>query len=689
MNKIITSEIPLAARVDGDKIVLNDFTVQCPNCDHIRIYTPRLPTTKMKGAKFTCPKCHKRYNVVAHIIIRKKDILKGTRRVRKNEKYVPSLVVSDHKKNINPIGKSLWELPDNELKRIFKEFVGYVDGAGNIHRGQAIPEPIDEITGEYIGIVDYQLDYILEYRDNPNLLDIWGRGFGKTWVITWIIQISMKYEADKFLYFSLTDIAYTVADWIYIWAQNQGYVVDRETVRAPKKISGRKSTYQKFSLINGARYEVHGIRTSSTLGYHGWIIIMDDIIDEQHKRLPHLQKALEMKWDHQYSKIRRKKLVMLNTRKFAGDFFDFIITQFEKKSKIYEEKKGSLSSKYILYISHKTPYRELQYSGYIEGYRKFLDDLERNRIPYDDTNIIAPWYSKEDFDAMKAENLKSFFAEMIGNPRPLEGGNWQKEDLKFIPMYEPFDYEAVGIVADPAWTTTETASMSGITIVGLKNEMREGRRQYTCFKSWGKKLKVKKWIDKKTGKEYDGLLDFIQRQFDWLMVYFEHTRYIFIIFELASGGQVIVDIAKAEGEYYSFSAYIPDPEDKDFKWLKSILNPKVEKLDRIDSNLFDVIKNQDLDFVDTLEDGRLIFQILTFPDCDYYDQIDSLALAVAFLRRVKTTSLALNEKQKWFLEQKERRERKLMDKYEEEYGLKSLRKKGGNRRTLGTKKFIY
>ena len=572
------TKYPLAARLENGKLTLNDFAVQCPKCNAVRVYTPKSPTTKIQYAKFWC-KCGVRSYVLPHQTVKKKDIIHGTRNLKVNPEVLPPKVVSNPEKMklTNPKGIKIWNLPDAELKQLFREFVGYIDDKGVIHRGQAIPEPIDEITGDYVGLVDYQEDFIIEYRDNTNILTIWFRGGGKTWVITWIIQLSMKYEADKFLYFSLTDIAYTVADWIYIWAQNRGFVIDAETVRAPKKISGRKSTYQKFSLVNGARYEVHGIRTSSTLGYHGWILIMDDIIDEQHKRLPHLQKALEMKWDHQYSKIRRKKLVMCNTRKFAGDYFDFIIDQFEKKLKLYEIKKGNRLERYILYISHKTPYQELYYSGGVTGYRKFLKELENNRIEYDDQLIISPWYHPDDFDAMKAENLKSFYAEMIGNPRPLEGGNWVKEDLVFIPGYEPFDYEAAGIVVDPAWTITETSATSGITIVGLKSEM-EGdppRRQYTCFKSWGKKLKVKAWKDKKTGKEYDGLLDFIQRQFDWLYLYFgTHTRSLFVIFELASGGQVIVDIAIAEMDKYGFSAYIPEEYEG---------YPKTDKLDRIDS----------------------------------------------------------------------------------------------------------
>ena len=46
------------------------------------------------------------------------------------------------KKNLlNPKNIKIWELPDDELKKLFKEFVGYVDEKGKIHRAFA-PEDI-------------------------------------------------------------------------------------------------------------------------------------------------------------------------------------------------------------------------------------------------------------------------------------------------------------------------------------------------------------------------------------------------------------------------------------------------------------------------------------------------------------------------------------------------------------------
>jgi len=539
------------------------------------------------------------------------------------------------KKDLNPEGIDIWSLPDDELKKLFREFVGYIDDDGTIHKGEAVPEPVDEITEVYMGITDYQVDFILTYRDYFNLLMIWFRGAGKTWVITWIIQFVMKYRGEKVLYFSLTDVAFTVANWVYIWAENNDAVVDTSTVISSKKVSGRRSTYQKFSLINGARFEVHQIRTSSTLGYHGWVIIMDDVIDEQHKRLPHLQKALQMKCDHQYFKIRRIKLVFLNTRKFAGDFFDWVIDQFEKKSMAYASKRGKAAQKYTLLLDLKTPYTECQFSGNIDSYRTFIRKLEKKQIRYDPLNVLAPWYTPEDFEAMKLENLKSFHAEMMGNPRPLEGGNWQREDLRFLSHFEQFDYEAICISIDPAWSLSETADASGIIIQGLKEKLFQGRRQYTVFKAFEKKMKAKAWKETdKFGKEiiHEGLLDFIEEQFKWVKVNFTQVRQIIVVFETNSGGQILIDIARAESDNYSFAGHIIDDSEIAFT--------KMEKVERIDTELYDCIKNGDMEFMDYLDDSILIDQILTFPDCKTDHAIDALGKGKFALHRMKRADVA-------------------------------------------------
>ena len=96
-----------------------------------------------------------------------------------------------------------------------------------------------------------------------------------------------------------------------------------------------------------------------------------------------------------------------------------------------------------------------------------------------------------------------------------------------------------------------------------------------------------------------------------------------------------------------------------------------------------------VDFVDTLEEGGLIFQILTFPDCDYYDQVDALALAISFLRKLKTITLSAEGKRQFIDELKQAREDRRARQYEEQYGLASLRKGGTGRGTGGDRRTRY
>ncbi|MHA2182520.1 MAG: hypothetical protein ACXAAH_13955, partial [Promethearchaeota archaeon] len=438
---------------------------------------------------------------------------------------------------MNPDKISIWDLSDRDLVDLFIKFVGYIgfedykgyaviDPEGDIHQGEAYPEPVDEITEEYMGIQPYQAQSILTYRDNFNILNIWSRGFGKTWKSSWIICFTMKYECDKFLYFSLTDVAFIVANWIYLWGQNQDAIIVDSVEKTKKKLTGRKDSYKKFSLINGARLEIHGIRTSSTLGYHGWIIIFDDIIDIEHKRLKHLQKSLESRWNSQYSKYRRKKFVMDNTRKFEGDFFDYIITQFETKGKAFKKRKGELSNKYKLLIDLKTPYTELSYSGSIAGYRRFINKMNKDEIPYDTNNILAPWYEPDDFEIMKLEDWESFNAEMLGNPKALEGGMVKPSDIHYCNLpHWTHGIQMGGTGVDCASTEDEDNDFTAIEscfMQGIENkEKRRLDKRFTFYRSDVKRILARNvevdnendpfdWIDDNGKKIRRGIIETVQ-----------------------------------------------------------------------------------------------------------------------------------------------------------------------------------
>lgn len=556
---------------------------------------------------------------------------------------------------MNPKKIDIWSLPDQELKDLFRVFVGYVDAAGVIHKGEALPEPIDEITNEYVGITGYQVDSILTYRDEDNILNIWFRGAGKTWKSSWILEFCMKYTAEKYLYFSLTDIAYIIADWVYIWAARQNAIIDSETKKVYGKISGRKASYQKFGLINGARYEIHGIRSSSTLGYHGWVIIFDDIIDEQHRRLPHLQLALQNKWNSQYAKIRRKKLIIDNTRKFAGDFFDFIIDQFEKKGKRYKNRKGKIANKYTLTIDLKSPYVDLCYKGDIEGYRTFASAVENNTFKYDATQIIAPWYTPEDFEVMKLEDIESFYAEILGIPMKVMGGMVEPHDIFYV--NRPLHREGIqmcGIGVDCAETDNIENDMQAVVSCIMTSELIEKKqyKKFTFCKSHVKHMPIRNiklnnpddfrfdFVSEGGYKVRRGLIETVQLHVEFHKRYYPETTLIIAV-ERGGGGITVIDqVQRAYGEKVEintgmwveldwFDYIVKDP--KQATKRKSIQKDNIrlgithreDKTTRVFGELQYSIKIHETRFTYDQEDTVFLAQTLAFPKGKHDDGPDA------------------------------------------------------------------
>lgn len=561
----------------------------------------------------------------------------------------------------------IWNLPDKDLRDLFIKFVGFVgyfdkegyailDPTGEIHRGEANPEPIDDITGDYMGIAPYQADAILDYRNNINLLTIWPRGHGKSWVREWIIETCMKYEADRFLYFSLTDAAYRASNEVYIWAQNNNAIVDSETVKAAKKISGRRSSYQKFTLINGAQFEVHGIMTSSTLGYHGWTLIFDDIIDEKDN---FIQKRLRLKLNSQYFKIRRKKLCIDNTRKFPGDIFDFIMDQFENKQKVFVSKKGTISNKYTLFISHLTPYIELGYKGGIGGYRGFLKQFEKGEVVYDSNKIIAPWFDASDFEIMKLEDISTFNSEMMGNPQELEGRMINPGDILYTKR--PHISEMIqmgGTGVDSANTEDENNDFCAIVSVVMHEQEidKDTQKRFTIYKSNVERMLARNhivddinipydWVNDDNKRVKRGLIETIQEHHNYFKKQYFDRTYI-VAMERNNAGiayieqalrmyrnQEKVEIKKGVFVILTWPKYLVEDPNQAVK-LKNKRKSNIrlgithmqEKITRIYSELKYSIENHETRFTYDQEDTIGLAQLRSYPRGKHDDFPDATGM---------------------------------------------------------------
>lgn len=234
--------------------------------------------------------------------------------------------------------------------------------------GEAVPAPVDEETQEEIGILLYQLAGFRFIEDNDNILILWPRGHGKTWLLAWYIEWNMKHSLYKVMYLSITDVYNDVANWVYDWADIQDYIPEAHKTKGAQ--AQRRQTPKSFTLKNGSMFKAYPIKAKEIRGKHGFHIYMDDVVEEGSESNPSYQRALERRWNATLSKMRRGKLIIVNTRVYRGDFIEYLINQFAKKHAIMSDRMPEDANKYKLHTFILTPYikhNDYYYNNYIKG----------------------------------------------------------------------------------------------------------------------------------------------------------------------------------------------------------------------------------------------------------------------------------------------------------------------------------
>ncbi len=226
--------------------------------------------------------------------------------------------------------------------------------------GEAEPKPEDEETREETGILLYQLAGFKFIEEHDNILILWPRGHGKTWLLAWYIEWNMKHSLYKAMYLSITDVYNDVADWVYDWADINGHIPEAHKAKGAQ--SQRRQTPKSFTLKNGSKFKVFGVMDKKVRGKHGYTIFMDDVIEEGSERNPSRQRDLERRWNATLSKMRRGKLIIVNTRVYKGDFIEYLINQFERKYNIMLDRKPEDATKWKLHMFILTPY--IKYNDY-------------------------------------------------------------------------------------------------------------------------------------------------------------------------------------------------------------------------------------------------------------------------------------------------------------------------------------
>lgn len=515
-------------------------------------------------------------------------------------------------------------LPKKEWQE-FKEFVGFVDEEGNIHEGEAIPEPIDVDTGDFIGILRYQLEGfdIIEYNDN--ILILWPRGHGKTWLLAWYIEWNMKHSVYKAMYLSITDVINDVADWVYEWAFSHDLLAEGENV--DKTI--RRSSPKNFRLTNGSKFKIFSIMEKKVRGKHDYTIFMDDIIEEGSLTHPSYQRMLERRWNSTISKMRRNKLVIVNTRVYEGDFIEYLMKQFDTKQKIMDKKKPEERSKWELYKDIRTPFIEAK-PGEPCDEQGFLLNDEGERV------LLAPeLYDLEYFEAMEAEDFESFMAEMMQDPTSIQGGMLSPDDIIYRkrPLFDE-NVKMVGIGVDLSWADeSDTADMSAVVSMAMHGELvnKKLEKRFTVLKEDVELLPLYDTPEQK------GIFSVIDEHARFLVKYYPNIPLIIAI-ERNSGGMVIIKVAQRE-RFWWVRRCVSDKAVA-IKWEKdgSVNVPlgithKKNKIVRIFGGLQHSIKTGETQFDWSCEATVYMAQLLSFPKGKHDDGPDATEMIKDELNR--------------------------------------------------------
>lgn len=230
----------------------------------------------------------------------------------------------------------------------------------------------------------------------------------------------------------------------------------------------------------------------------------------------------------------------------------------------------------------------------------FLLDANGNRV------LIAPeLYTLEHFEAMKAEDYRSFQAEMMQDPTVLGGELFKKvyyDDFAKIPYVN--HYHMFFIYIDRATTTGIRSDMTGI-VCGLRENV-TGTRLVTHDLT--QKIPIEKALVK---------LNRLVRKF---RLQYEHIM-IALVIEKQGGGDDFISLIHNRSDFGNKHEY---------NYLREYCNlteihTTGDKKQRIEDRLEAPIKNGRIRFLSTLSNSILVNQILDFPNNDYLDAIDALS----------------------------------------------------------------
>jgi len=405
------------------------------------------------------------------------------------------------------------------------------------------------------------------------------RGMGKTYIFAWDDQIGLKHFDRNIMMLSETNARKKVGNWIYVWALRNEYLKD------PEKFA-RKSTYQHFELINGARMDIYKYSDEDLVGEHDYILKLDDCVKRKWRERPTENQKMIDHFQSNINFIIRSGLELAGTCKFEGDLIHHIITNIEdivviKQSPFIECKHGNLND---------------------DGTYDECDICK-------DLALLAPEiHSHDDLMKKKREDLEAWWAEMMQNPHPMEGGVWDSVFTQFE-LETPYvrHYDLFFIYIDRATTLNKTSNLTGC-VMGVRE------------------LKTKKRIvthDYTDKTSFNDLLVLINKR----VIEF-HNKYphmgIVLIIEKQGGGDDFYTMVMTQN-YFEDGGELMENRIREYAGIIMIQSAGSKK-NRIKDRLYAPITNGRIVFLDSLRKSLLVQSILRYPRCKYFDAIDALAI---------------------------------------------------------------
>jgi phage terminase large subunit-like protein len=297
---------------------------------------------------------------------------------------------------------------------------------------------------------------------------------------------------------------------------------------------------------------------------------------------------LEMRFNSTLYSINPDKWSFTGTRKFEGDFFDFIENKFGKKLIRYI--RGAIDIKGNLLCPERFTHPDLP---------NYVEELQQG---------------KKDLDEIRGHiGEYAWFSEYQQDPHPVTGDVWDHvefEDIQDSPVNRKYDLCFISI--DRATTTKRTSDYTGC-VVGFRH-VETGIRLITH--DFTDHIPLEELLIK--------VNDFVSMLRDKYS-----TIRILLIVEKQGGGDDFIEMARNRREF------LVAREDG----LKRIKNriPGIaaiievhntgEKSERIKNRLYLPIINKQIKFMFYLRKSEIVKEILTYPHSGKLDAIDALATA--------------------------------------------------------------